>query len=183
MPQEAAINWKDLFDAGANAMTIVGIILGAAWSYMRFVRGRILKPHITLRVSGSAHSIGERHYLVVKVSVANEGNIVVHVDHNQTCIAVFAEAYRRGRFYWEDIDAFTVFEKTDLVEPDEDVQAEYLVPLPCAPKVAVRLELQLKTKARLFGIGRVSQWDTSHIMIPSDTEDLGRKDNGALDRI
>jgi hypothetical protein len=62
------------------------------------------------------------------VFVANKGNIVVDVDHEETSIAVFAEAYRRGGFYWDDIDALHVLGDTDLVEPDEGVEAEYLIP-------------------------------------------------------
>ena len=181
MPQETAMSWKDLLDTTQSAVTIVGILFGGAWSYMRFVRGRILKPHVTLRISGSLHSMRERHYLVATVSVANKGNIVVDVDHQETSIAVFAEAYRRGGFYWNDIDALHVLGDTDLVEPDEDVEAEYLIPFPCTPQVALRLEFRLKARARLFGIGRVSRWDTSHIIVPDSIEKSRRSENGAPD--
>jgi flagellar biogenesis protein FliO len=175
VPQDPTMSLKDLADIVKSVVTIVGILIGGAWSYMRFVRGRILKPHVNVRVSGSVRSVGDRHFVVVRVSVVNKGNVVVHVDHRETSVAVFAERRSRGRIAWADIDALVVLEETNLVEPDEDVEAEYLVPLPCAPKVPLRVIFHVKARARFFGIGRVSRWETSHVIVPKEKADVSNE--------
>jgi hypothetical protein len=157
------MNLGNVVDMIQKIVTSAGVIIGAIWTYFLFVRGRTLKPRIVPRISGSLHPAARGQYLLATVSVANRGGIVLRVAHEDTGVAVFARTHKRGADQWVDINAFDVLAEEDLVEPGVVTEDHYVMHLPRAPQVPLRLEFFLQGKGRF---GRAPQWITSCVVLP-----------------
>ena len=73
-----------------NVCEILAILVGAAWTYLNYFRGRIYKP----RLECSVEAVGEKHsghsFLQIAVRIRNIGLSRVPIEQRGTALLVYA---------------------------------------------------------------------------------------------
>ncbi len=68
---------KDLVDALSTIFGCAILLLGAVLSYIRFFKGRMLKPKINLQLQTGLLSQGENNLHWIEIAIENKGNVAV----------------------------------------------------------------------------------------------------------
>lgn len=124
-----------------------------------------LKPHIATRVAATLLSDDDHHYVLVTVSVQNRGRLALHIEHEYTGVALFAAVPAGIRFRWVDFDAFDALLDETIIEASVETESQYIVPLPRAPMVPLRVDFVLQGKASWRK--RAPRWTASCVLIPN----------------
>jgi hypothetical protein len=169
-PAKAAaggVDWIKTVEAWKNLVTIAGALVGGAWTYLKFFRGRTFSPRLELAVAGKLvvdpgdpadadnPSNTEARCLLATLSLKNVGLSKVGLDREVTRIEV--SLYERAAFEyvyagplpegeevvhaanWGEPHRFRVFTPHAWVEPGETITDQILVTLPAGDYLAYRL--------------------------------------------
>lgn len=143
-------SWKTVADTFQAAITSVAVIVGALWTYFKFIKGRTFRPHVETRIDASWLDQGaDAQLLHVRVQLKNIGQAKVEVDQDGTALLVSRMATRQvpppAPTEWDDFDvAFEIFLAHEWIEPGEVVADELLVRLPAREDV-----IEIKTRIAL----------------------------------
>ena len=147
------MNWKDTLDIGVK---IVATVVGAAWVFTNYVRGRTHKPRLRLRVSADRISRDGGEYLIVKAELENVGLARVEVKHQGCHVTIFVDDIPRpAPFLWgsgwkrvdeslpllngQKEDRFALLEDQNFVEPSSLVNDQILIAVPNVTERFIRV--------------------------------------------
>ncbi len=68
---------KDLIDAIATIFSLFGFLVGGTLAYIRFFKGRVLKPKLDVEVQSSCIPSKTKNLHWIDVSIANKGSVAV----------------------------------------------------------------------------------------------------------
>src|SRR4051812_26459179 len=75
------VKWKDVGDTVQAFVTAGGIVVGGVFAYYKFVKDRIYRPRVTLDINAGTVVLGTDVFLKCAVSVHNQGNAKLSVQH------------------------------------------------------------------------------------------------------
>jgi hypothetical protein len=164
------------------------IVLGAAWGYAKFVRGRTFRPRGKLDVEATLDHLRSDPYLIVSVSMKNEGLGRIRLARDMSLIRVDAlpshEWTPGANARWHEdkpIMITAIFHKHEWIEPGELIADQVLLPLPREkpPAVAyqVRAWVRVPRRGRKTGIA----W-SANAVIPMTSSVLHHEDEPAIVR-
>jgi hypothetical protein len=170
-----------LIAAVNDSIRTAAILVGAAFAYMRFLRGRILHSNLTLSLECQLTRIGSGSAMRVAATILNSGSfrMTFPIDCRQVVAveaidqAVWSVATEYGEILWSEgirreVDLSTdegVKEIGSELEPGETYETSVLVPLPAGPWIAYRVTLAVDSVPRL--IWRTTEpfvWETNEII-------------------
>lgn len=68
---------KDLIDSLSKIITVIFLISGGIFSYLRFFHRRILKPKIDLQFNTTFHALNEINIHSIEIIIKNKGSVAV----------------------------------------------------------------------------------------------------------
>jgi hypothetical protein len=138
-----SLPWNVWLDQTNKAVQTAAILIGGAWAYFKFVKGRIHFTRIEPAVTGRHTTKNGKRYLIADVHVKNIGSTKVEISQTGTVLYVFgAHALGDERIRWVRYRSLTILQAYQWLEPSESIDDAVLVPLH-SDLLAVRLEMQL----------------------------------------
>jgi hypothetical protein len=134
-----------------NICEVLAILVGGAWTYLNYFRGRTYRPRLELGLSASIEKRGLHSFLGISAQVKNVGLSKVKIDQSGTGVLVYAAvpnadvdvSYPRELEWDEKYSIFEVFTSHQWIEPNEPVGQMLLVILPEPPALAYKIELKV----------------------------------------
>ena len=126
-PQAHALisNWVETVK---NVCEILAILVGAAWTYLNYFRGRIYKPRIECAVEALIEKHSGHPFLRATVRVRNLGLSKVQIEQKGTALLIYsADLQEQSASFpiqvrWSNpVGAFDVFSGWQWVESSEAV--------------------------------------------------------------
>ncbi len=162
---------KDAADIAGTIVTMVATIVAGAWAYYQFVRGRVFKARITLKLNGELLRRSDGLYVVSTVEMINVGLTRVDIQRSGTGLSVFAceplddvgsNARNLPRLL---LAGFDLFRSHDRAEPGVALQEQRIFALPPRPMVAITLECRVVAHGSSFtatSVVKVPNISTTH---------------------
>ncbi len=151
------MDWNTLLDILSKAFTILAIVVGGIWSYLKFIRGQVFATRLEVKVDAKVISNNEtRHLLVssqlrnVAASPVNLSKIIIQQRGSglmiYTCAAQNHYDAVTNNVEWNRVATFPVFESIQLVRANDQVTEQSLFTLPKGNFVAFKLVLRIVSK-------------------------------------
>lgn len=148
-------DWKTLADIFQAAVTSVAVIVGAVWTYFKFIKGRTFRPHVETQISATwLAERGDSGLLHVRVEVKNIGQAKVELDQGGTGLYVSRMAERQdpppSETQWDDFGiAHELLGFHQWIEPGEVVTDDLLIRLPVEVNIVeVKSRVALRWKPK-----------------------------------
>ena len=155
----AATDIKTVVETVQSAVTTVAVVVGAVWTYFKFIRGRTFRPHVQTQIDASwlpeTADVGLIH---VRIQVTNIGQAKVELDPDATGLYVSRMADKQtsppSETRWDDYDvAYDLFSSHQWIEPGELVTDDLLIRLPAREDVIeIKTEVVLRWKPRNISV-------------------------------
>lgn len=146
-----------------DLVTALGIFIGGLFAYYKFVKGRVFKSRLELKVSGKIITQGARRILIASAQIKNKGLTQVYLDNTTTCILLYRSARltsprkERQPAWGKPVSYPRVFVNHGWVEPDETIYDQILIELLQEEDIAYKLELFVRSRRPLFK-DRLKSW-------------------------
>lgn len=144
---------KDIVGLTEQVMTILAIVLGGAWAYFNFIKGRVYHPRLEPRVSAVLKPGSNFKHVLINAEVKNVGLSNVPIQKEGTAIRLLAltqENYGKTGWEidWEDrhLVTLSVFESHGWIEPGETIREQRLIPLREDGLLALKVELRIVSR-------------------------------------
>jgi len=126
------MNFGDWAGAVQNVVAVAAIVIGAAWGYYKFVRGRTFHRRAELRLQGELVRRGTFNAVRVQPTLTNTGGSDIPLRAKIARIYAFAEhdVDSRGRPNWDEVASVPFFQDHEHVESQETIADDVLVAVP-----------------------------------------------------
>lgn len=175
-------NAKTIADIISSAVTALAIIVGGAWAYFKFVRGRTYRPRIEISLAGQWWQVKGRLLFQARVTVKNVGLSKLGLLQKGTGLRVSVldsdQPLPPASAKWVSKKVFIIFDQHKWIESGETISDVVLLDLGVSETSPVLLEGRLICHRLL---GRNIESNESEI-IPADTmineaEEAGGRNN------
>lgn len=144
-------------DAADKVIKALAVLVGALWTWMNYVRGRIYKRKLEPGVSGEIFSKDGISYLLIACHLKNVGQSLYTIEQKGTGCEIIA----LSRNDPTRLSVLEVFKDHGWIEPGEQINQPLLQELP-DPKTFSALQLNLRIVSH--GI----EWNDSSIVTSPD---------------
>ena len=140
LQQEIHPNAKFWLEVADTVIKVVAVMVGAAWTWMHYVRGRTFKPRLDLGVTARVFRKGGALYVLSTCTVKNIGLSKCEFKKKGTGCEIMGLTLDGP----EKIATFGTFPEHGWIEPGEDLQHTSLVPVPEEKEIiAIRVSLRV----------------------------------------
>jgi hypothetical protein len=155
-PAENASNWASAIESGA---TVVALVVGGVWTYLKFFKNRVYRPRLDVSTHAGTVPTSPRQ-LVCSVSVKNIGTSKVRLIQEGTGLRLHVgeppdESYLLTK--WTSQAVLPLFQEHEWFESGETIHHELSVAVPDDAKLFrldVRLVCQRRTRSNLVMYSR-----------------------------
>lgn len=166
--------WVKITQALANAAQAIGIIVGGAWVYFKFLGGRTFARRAQVDVEATVADVAQKKVIKAKATVTNAGLSRIPFKEERKWIVLFASTVAPPRpganVAWTQITTCDVLEDQDWVEAQESISDEVVFPFPPADKEpwrAFRLQLQVWAKPSIWPRAK-HKWVDNTVVLARD---------------
>jgi hypothetical protein len=167
--------WVKLAEIANDVATTLAILVGGAWAYFKFLRGRTFASRAELEVAGSLFAYDRDQIIHAKVTLTNMGLSKLSLMPSGKVIYLYgipaSQWSPEGNVEWQKLVVSKVLEGHRWIEAQETVSDDALIPVPIrgyAPDenwLAFRLQAQVWGK-RPKGRKRGTRWIAS-VTVPA----------------
>ena len=142
------IDWDRTLQNTDKVVSILAIVIGGIWAYIKFFRGRVLMPRLETGLSGQLVAGNPRVYLTAKLTLKNVGLSRVDIHQTGTALRLAAHggaaaATKAEAVEWTRLRSFAIFEHHKWIESGETIRDELMIQIPEPVQAAYRLELRI----------------------------------------
>jgi hypothetical protein len=150
------MDWNTQLDIFSKAFSILAIIVGGIWSYLKFIRGQVFAIRLEVKVDAKVITNNKINYLLVSsqikniaVSPVNLSKVIIH--QRGSGLRIFACGAQEYEAVPNNIECnllgtYPVFESVNWVSASDQVTEQRLFTLPKGNFVAFKLELRIVSK-------------------------------------
>lgn len=142
------VDFKDVIGAVQSLLTMLALLLGGAWAYFKFVKGRVFVTRLEPSLEGRIVRQDGLQLAIVEIGIKNVG--LSRVDLNRKLSSIEICGYPPGNYFPEFhnalVDRIGVTQAVTLhewIEPGEFISEQHLLALPPEPLVALKLKLTI----------------------------------------
>lgn len=143
-------NWTSYTKPTLDVAQTVAILVGAAWIYFKFIRGRTFARRAELDITADLVIIANRRVMKTVVKLKNTGLSKLPLKQDDTWVQLLATPSSswvpRANFEWFDQMTSPIFADHKWIESQETVSDEVLMPVDQGerdPWLAFRIEIQV----------------------------------------
>jgi hypothetical protein len=131
-----------------NCCEILAILVGSAWTYLNYFRGRTFKPRLECSIETSIEKYSEHSFLHIAAKVRNIGSSRVPIEPKGTALLISCNYARPSLISHpgqmdDPVAAFDVFSGKKWVESSEAVAESFMVALPRGGAVTHEVTLKV----------------------------------------
>jgi hypothetical protein len=133
------MNIGDWTSAVQNTVQVAAILIGGAWAYYKFIRGRTFHRRAELAITASLVPTGAAPAIRAQASMTNTGGADIPLRVKIIRVAAFdrKDLDDAEPPNWVEVATAAVFEAHDWIESHETIGDEVLVTLPAASASAL----------------------------------------------
>jgi hypothetical protein len=152
--QETPAPISTTLDIAEKVARLLAYLVGAAWVYFNFFKGRTYRPRLEAKVLGELSRRGDPELVRAIIQLKNVGLGKVDIQKRGTALRVLAfDQSVKGN--WRHISTLPILEHHAWIEPNELVEEQTVWPIDLKDIPAVRLEVIVT--------GRKTMWEASTI--------------------
>lgn len=154
-----------------TVVKISAIIVGGVAAYYKFVKGRVHKLRLELKVSGSVHCEGGVSYLLVTASAKNIGLSKFDISQEDSGLRVtsfkpsthLTAAQKIESSDWKFQVLSDIFKEEILIEPSETIEEQHLFAIPgCGNEhSAFQVVMRMVSNQSYWEANRIIRWDAN----------------------
>ncbi len=150
-----------MLDDIETVIKIVAILAAAIWAYCKFLKGRLFKHKLDIKVSGKLSSLEAGDHVLASIHIKNSGFTRVVFETECCLLRIFAPQDRPNLDFtdatiWRRVATVPILKDHKWIEPSEVIQEEQLIYCDCQVNVAVRLEVSLSDSKSLWRASTVT---------------------------
>jgi hypothetical protein len=130
MAVPSGMNTGDWIGAAQNIVSAAAIIGGAAWGYVKFVKGRTFHRRAELTVDASFVFAGTSPAIRVKATFENTGGANIPLRAKAITVETYDGKDENGTPAWREVAIAPLFREHDWIESEETIVDDVLVSLP-----------------------------------------------------
>lgn len=125
------MNFGDWAGAVQSIVQIAALVLGTAWAYYKFIRGRTFHRRAEMSLTASLLVTDSQRSLQIKPILKNTGGADIPFRVKVIKVKSFREGDldAKGRALWSDVTVAPVFGDHDWIESQETISDDVLIPL------------------------------------------------------
>lgn len=160
------MDWSKQLETLSKIFTILAIVVGGIWSYLKFIRGQLFAVRLEPKIDGKYISDGKKNHLLITVQLKNAAASPVNLSkvilrQDGSAIRVFTydasdNSTETQSVNWNRLTTLSVFEQHQWVETGEVIKEQRLISLPPGHYLAFKLDLRI--------ISKNHQWTDSSII-------------------
>lgn len=170
-------NAKDIADIVSSAITALAVIIGGAWAYFKFVKGRTYRPRVEMQLAGQWWLAEGKILLQARVTIKNVGSSKLKLLQRGSGLRASVldsdQSPPPASARWREGKVYTIFDQHDWIESGETVSDVVLLDLGVSETRPVLLEGRM-VWPRLIGRNIVS---AAREMVPADST-MNKADDG-----
>ncbi len=147
-------------DVVESILKIIVLLGGAIWGYYKFIKGRVFKSRLELKVTGKVISTDRGTYVLATIQVKNPGLSKIEIDQKGSGVLIYPLSHliidENGRDEWGKAKGFSVLKDHYWIEPSESLEENILLPLPESKPDLLKLRLRINSKK--------TTWETSGVI-------------------
>jgi hypothetical protein len=137
-------------ETAKNVCETLAILVGAAWTYLHYFRGRTYKPRLECSVEASVEKNSALSLLYIAVRIKNIGSSRVAIEPKGTALLLYSLTWDGpppsfpSQVRWDQpVAAFGVFTGRKWVESSETMAETLMVALPYADAFTHKVTLKI----------------------------------------
>lgn len=162
-------NAKDIADIASSAITALAVIIGGAWAYFKFAKGRTYRPRVEMQLAGQWWLAEGKVLLQVRITIKNVGSSKLKLLQRGSGLRASVldsdQPPPPASARWREGKVYTIFDQHDWIESGETVSDVVLLDLAVSETRPVLLEGRM-VWPRLIGRNIVS---AAREMVPADS--------------
>lgn len=164
-----------MLDDIKTVIEIAAILAAGVWAYCKFIKGRLFKHKLEIKVSGKISSLKAGDHVLASINIENSGFTRILFESEYCVLRIFIPKDRPNQDFtdtaiWQRVATLAILEGHKWIEPSEVIQEEQLIYCDCPVNVAVRLEVSVSDSNNL--------WRASTVTVNSNSkENIERKSN------
>jgi hypothetical protein len=192
----ASITWTDVVRTIGSIISALAILVGGAFAYVKFARGRLLHARLDIALEMSEENVGGTAGVLIKATVTNSGTLRVTLTSDRHPLKLTLA----DQILWEDAQAakdrevlwsegVSCFEQDLLIEegqrernpdpkdpdpflePGEKLSRNMLVPLPDGDWIAYRVQLTVTARPNLvWRSGEADSWKGTLVRVKGQSD-------------
>jgi hypothetical protein len=153
----------------------LAILVGGAWVYFKFIRGRTFAPRAELDIQAELVVLGDRQLVKAKVALKNSGLSKLQLRDHAKVVRIFASPTSawspKANLVWQKLIVTEVFVDHGWVEAQETITDAILVPIDqsSGPWLAFRAQASVWAERRV-GQSSGTRWLTNTILSSTAAE-------------
>jgi len=132
-----------------NVVQVLALCAGGCWAYFKFVKARTFQQSLTPTVSGRLVVLDGMFYLIATIQIKNVGSSRIDFDREASTLILYEYIPSSDAAVYAVKDkrlaSFEIFvaKNERYVEPNEAIEVQQFILIPCQPKLAYRLEADI----------------------------------------
>ena len=144
-------DWDTTIGIAQKILTIIGIIVGAIWTYFHYFRGRTYRPRLETSITGELLKENKNLLLVAKIRIKNVGLSKIDIKQNGSGMRVSALEKKSSvkkiqKYEGVGLKTISIFNSHSWIEPGETIDDVYTLILPDNDYFGLKLDVRLITK-------------------------------------
>lgn len=160
-----SVPWVDFAE---TLIPSLAVIIGGVFAYFKFVRGRIFRPRVKIKLSAQWQNIDNKQWLLARIHVKNIGASKILLSQRGTGLRVSVPAQQQppppAAAKWDSRGLRSILKQHSWIESKEMVSDDLLLDLGTDP-VPVLLEGYLVISRRLF---RDIETSARQVVVPAN---------------
>jgi hypothetical protein len=155
-------------DSIDEAVKVAAVVVGAAWTFLNYVRGRTFRSRLDIDLTGAISERGGVEFFVGSCAAKNVGLSKIPLQKVGTGASIYALrlAPRKSggfRLVEQEIKVFQIFDRHGWVEPGEQIADPFAVTVPDAPGelVAVRVSVMISSGKTTWSASNITELSNS----------------------
>jgi len=146
---EPVLPLSSILDVVDKATKVIALLVGGAWAYLNYIRGRTFKKRLELKIAAKELKSKECLLLAGSVQMKNVGLSKFPVEQTGTAILLFdlipaLQSACLSEPLEESIGVREVFKNHAWIEPGETIAEDFLLQIPeRVERLAIKLELRV----------------------------------------
>lgn len=170
-------NAKDIAGIISSGITALAVVIGGAWAYFKFIRGRTYRPRVEMQLAGQWQRVRGKLLLQARITIKNVGSSKLKLRQKGSGLRASMldpnQPTPPASVRWVDLEkTYTIFDQHEWIESGETICDVVLLDLGVPETIPVLLEGRL-VWPRMLGRNIVS---TQREIIQVDTGADGAKD-------
>jgi hypothetical protein len=157
--------WSLVLQDAERLVKIIALFVGATWTYIKFIRGRLYATRLEIDVSTSSKELSGTTYFIVGIKIKNIGASKALIEKEGTALRLFTpnNSTNTCEIDWDRLVTLGIFASDLFIEAGESIEESHLIK-GVPDIIAFKSQVRVVLKKQLWGNAK-NEWNTIKIHV------------------